>query len=62
MPQKNGLAFLRELRNERNETLFVMFTGRGSEEVAVNALNLGTDQYVNKHVRRRQFLHNFLMR
>jgi DNA-binding response OmpR family regulator len=49
MPQKNGLVFLSELRSKRNETPFVMFTGRGREEVAVTALNLGVDRYVNKH-------------
>jgi PAS domain S-box-containing protein len=49
MPLKNGLAFLRELRSKRSEIPFVMFTGRGREEVAVTALNLGADRYVNKH-------------
>jgi PAS domain S-box-containing protein len=49
MPQKNGIDFLRELRRKRNETPFVMFTGRGREEVAVTALNLGADRYINKH-------------
>jgi PAS domain S-box-containing protein len=49
MPQKNGLDFLRELRQQKNEIPFVMFTGRGREEIAVAALNLGADSYVNKH-------------
>ena len=49
MPQKNGLELLRELRGKKNEIPFVMFTGKGREEVVVTALNLGTDRYVNKH-------------
>jgi DNA-binding NtrC family response regulator len=43
MPQKNGLQFLQELREKHNNIPFVVFTGKGREEVAVKALNLGTD-------------------
>lgn len=50
MPNKNGLHFLEEVRrNQKNEIAFVMFTGRGREEVAVRALNLGADRYINKN-------------
>ncbi|MCW3982932.1 MAG: hybrid sensor histidine kinase/response regulator [Candidatus Bathyarchaeota archaeon] len=49
MPQKNGLQFLEEIRSQKNEIAFVMFTGRGREEVAVKALNLGADRYINKN-------------
>jgi signal transduction histidine kinase len=49
MPQKNGLVFLEELRRQKNEVAFVMFTGKGREEVAVKALNLGADRYINKN-------------
>ncbi|HTY75912.1 MAG TPA: response regulator, partial [Candidatus Nanoarchaeia archaeon] len=48
MPQKNGLEFLRELREQNNQIPFVLFTGRGREEVAITALNLGADAYINK--------------
>ncbi|MGD8545065.1 MAG: PAS domain S-box protein [Candidatus Bathyarchaeota archaeon] len=48
MPCKNGLDFLKELRAKGNTIPFIMFTGKGREEVAVNALNLGADQYINK--------------
>jgi CheY-like chemotaxis protein len=48
MPTKNGLQFLEEIRQQKNEIAFVMFTGRGREEVAVKALNLGADRYINK--------------
>jgi signal transduction histidine kinase len=49
MPQKTGLQFLEQIRAQKNEIAFVMFTGRGREEVAVKALNLGADRYINKN-------------
>ena len=48
MPQKNGLQFLKEIRQQKNEIPFILFTGKGREEVAVKALNLGADRYLNK--------------
>jgi len=48
MPRKNGLEFLRELREQHRETPFILFTGKGREDVAVKALNLGADSYINK--------------
>ena len=49
MPQKNGLDFLKELREKGNEIPFILFTGKGREDVAVKALNLGADRYLNKN-------------
>jgi len=49
MPIKNGLDFLKELREQKNLITFVIFTGRGKEEVAIRALNLGADYYINKN-------------
>ena len=49
MPQKNGLEFLKELRDQNNQIPFILFTGRGREDVAVKALNLGADSYINKN-------------
>jgi len=48
MPIKSGLDFLRELREKGNNVPFILFTGKGREEVAVKALNLGADRYFNK--------------
>jgi len=48
MPDKDGLDFLKELRQSGNTVPFIMFTGKGREEVAVKALNLGANQYLNK--------------
>jgi two-component system NtrC family sensor kinase len=50
MPGKDGLEFLKELRQEGNTIPFIILTGRGMEEVAVQALNLGADHYVNKRI------------
>lgn len=49
MPGKDGLEFLKELRQSGNTVPFLIFTGRGREEVAIKALNLGADQYLNKN-------------
>ena len=49
MPLKNGLEFLKELREQKNDVAFIIFTGRGREDVAVQALNLGADRYLNKN-------------
>ena len=48
MPGKDGLEFLKELRESGNSIPFIIFTGKGREEVAIEALNLGADQYINK--------------
>ncbi|MFW9917312.1 MAG: PAS domain S-box protein, partial [Candidatus Thorarchaeota archaeon] len=48
MPKMNGLAFLKSLRERDNSTPFIMFTGQGREEVAMDALNLGADYYLMK--------------
>jgi PAS domain S-box-containing protein len=48
MPGKDGLQFLKELREKGNSIPFVIFTGKGREEVAIKALNFGADGYFNK--------------
>ncbi|MCW3982522.1 MAG: PAS domain S-box protein [Candidatus Bathyarchaeota archaeon] len=49
MPIKNGLDFLKILRqDQKNSIPFILFTGKGREEVAIQALNLGADGYINK--------------
>ena len=49
MPEKTGLDLLGKLREEENNIPFILFTGKGREEVAVKALNLGADRYFNKN-------------
>ena len=48
MEPLNGLQLLDSLRNQNNLIPFIIFTGKGREEVAVKALNLGADRYIKK--------------
>ncbi|MCX8150797.1 MAG: PAS domain S-box protein [Candidatus Bathyarchaeota archaeon] len=48
MPKKDGLYFLSELKKDDKEIPFILFTGKGREDVAIQALNLGADYYLNK--------------
>lgn len=49
MPQRNGLDFITEIRAKNNKIPFILFTGKGREEIAIKALNLGVDRYLNKN-------------
>ncbi len=49
MPGKSGLDLLRVIRREREDELpFIILTGKGREEVAMKALNLGANYYLQK--------------
>jgi len=48
MPGKNGLELLRELRQQGDYTPFILFTCKGKEEIAIEALNSGVYRYVGK--------------
>ncbi len=49
MPDMNGLEFLEAVKEERNIQIpFIIFTGHGREEVAIKALNLGANRYLQK--------------
>lgn len=47
-PKKTGLHFLKELREGNNEIPFILFTGKGREEIAIQALNRGVIRYFKK--------------
>lgn len=48
LPGKNGLAFLSDLRASGNKSIFILFTGISTEDVIIEALNLGADYYILK--------------
>ena len=48
MPGKNGIEFLRTVRETDPELPFVLFTGKGSEEVASDAVSAGVTDYLRK--------------
>jgi len=48
MFEKDGLEFLRELRASGIMIPFILFTGKGRDEVALKALSLGAFRYMNK--------------
>ena len=48
MPVMDGLEFLKTLRASGNTIPFIMFTGKGREEVAIEALNRGANGYLQK--------------
>lgn len=48
MPKVNGLDALKEIRTRFPETYVIMFTGKGSEEVAVELMKAGASDYILK--------------
>ncbi len=49
MPETDGLEFLKIVREKKTIDIpFIIFTGKGREEAAIDALNLGADRYLQK--------------
>ncbi len=48
MPRMDGISLLQYLREMDSSTPFIIFTGRGREEVVIDALNSGADFYIQK--------------
>jgi len=48
MPKMNGIEFLRQVRTRFGSLPFILLTGRGREEVVIEALNEGADFYLQK--------------
>ena len=48
MREMTGIDFLKRLRKKGNDVPFVLFTGKGREEVVIEAINSGADSYVQK--------------
>ncbi|WP_245903063.1 PAS domain-containing response regulator [Salinigranum rubrum] len=48
MPEMDGLEFLRAIREVHPNLPFVLFTGKGSEEIASDAITAGVTDYLQK--------------
>jgi PAS domain S-box-containing protein len=48
MPNTNGLEFLEIVREEHPDLPFILFTGKGSEEIASEAISAGVTDYMQK--------------
>ena len=48
MPGMDGITFLKEIREQYGDIPFILFTGRGNEEVVIEAINNGADYYIQK--------------
>ncbi|MBV0923011.1 PAS domain S-box protein [Halomicroarcula limicola] len=55
MPETNGLELLDAVREEHPELPFVLFTGKGSEEVASEAIRRGATDYLQKQSGTEQY-------
>ncbi|HXX55822.1 MAG TPA: PAS domain S-box protein [Methanoregula sp.] len=48
MPDMDGIGFLKRVRSTGSSVPFIIFTGRGREEIVIQALNEGADFYLQK--------------
>ncbi len=48
MPDMDGIELLKALRAKGSDVPFILFTGKGREEIAIEALNNGADFYLKK--------------
>lgn len=48
MPDMNGIEFLKAVRGKFGDVPFILFTGRGREDVVIDAINNGADFYLQK--------------
>ncbi|TYT62688.1 hybrid sensor histidine kinase/response regulator [Natrialba swarupiae] len=55
MPEMNGLEFLNMVRDSFGEIPFILFTGKGSEEIASEAISAGVTDYLRKETGKHQY-------
>lgn len=55
MPGTDGLEFLEAVRADYPSLPFILFTGKGSEDIAATAINNGVDAYVQKKLGNGQY-------
>lgn len=48
MPEMDGIGFLKNVRSRFGNIPFILFTGKGREEVVIQAINEGADFYLQK--------------
>ena len=55
IPERNGIAFLERVREDHPDLPFILFTGKGSEEVASDAISAGVTDYMQKETGTDQY-------
>ncbi|WP_435194550.1 response regulator [Natronomonas sp. EA1] len=55
MPERDGLDLLRRVRERWPHLPFILFTGRGSEEIAADAIAAGVTDYLQKETGTAQY-------
>jgi PAS domain S-box-containing protein len=55
MPEVGGLEFLEKVRETRPDLPFILFTGKGSEELASEAISAGVTDYLQKSLGQDQY-------
>jgi DNA-binding NtrC family response regulator len=55
MPGQNGIEFLKAIRELHPDLPFILFTGKGSEEIASEAISAGVTDYLQKEAGTDQY-------
>jgi PAS domain S-box-containing protein len=55
MPGQNGIEFLEQVRAEYPDLPFILFTGKGSEAIASEAISAGVTEYLQKETGTDQY-------
>ena len=55
MPEMDGLVFFEAVRDINPDLPFILFTGKGSEEIASEALSAGVTDYLQKSTEVKQY-------
>lgn len=55
MPGQNGIEFLETVREKYSDLPFILFTGKGSEEIASVAISAGVTDYLQKQTGTSQY-------
>ena len=55
MPEMDGLVFFEAVRDINPDLPFILFTGKGSEEIASEALSAGVTDYLQKSTEVEQY-------